>query len=374
MGRRSLLASRPSLNACLVSGLGIALSFAASARADEPAVVRVVVPGCDANAFDTDAFARSIALELRADGVSKVDVVAERGPAAPATWVATISLEASPCSEQARDIDVVIVDELTLKTVERRLSVDDLARGARARVLALAAAELLRASWSELRLADTPRGTLPVPPSVHLAVMADDAARVPTAPPTPAAPVPPSPSTTPDEASRAAPFVRADVALESRFFPAYGTALVGPGVAVSLGAAARVPLRLQLGARALFGTSYDPLGSVAVHLVTGGAAVVLAHQAGPVDVEVGPHLEVGWAQAAGSAATAGTTTGSGSAAVVDASVMLALRVTLGGPYWASIAGDAGEVIRGLNAEASGRRAAGVGGPVAGVAIGLGRSF
>jgi hypothetical protein len=357
--------------------IAFALSVAARASADEPTVVRVVVPPCDASAFDTEAFAHAVTLELRADGVEKVEVVADS--AAPASGaVATIRLDADPCTEAAQALELTIVDEVTSKTVKRRLTVDDLARGARPRVLALAAAELLRASWSELRIADAPKGAVPVPPSVRLASMdpqqtqqAHEASATAGTPSGPSPSAEPLARATPVESQ---PFLRADAQFAARFFPTYGSTLIGPSVAASLGATTRVPVRVRVDAAALFGTSYDPLGSISVDLVAGGVSAVLARHAGPLDIEVGPRLELGWGYVAGSAANVTTKAASGSTIIVDASVLFALRISLGGAYSASLTGDVGGVLHSLDAAADGRRAAGFGGPVVGVAIGVGRSF
>ena len=360
------LAARALRGAVRVLSVGLALSVASRAAADEPAVLRVVMPSCDAAAFDVDLFGKLITLELHSDGVERVDLVVERPAmdAASPGAVATITLGASPCTAEAREIDVVIVDELTRKTVERRLTVVDLAPGARPRVIALSVAELLRASWSELRMPDAPKG-FPVPTAVRLASMDLEHRR---SAPVLVPPLPP-PSTPPPS-----PMWHAGAALEARFFPTYGSTVLGPDVVLSIGSADRVPLRLRLDAEALFGTSYDPLGSISVKLVAFGAAVVLAHHTGPIDVEVGPRLEIGWGAASGNAASTTTISGSGSTAIVDASAVLALRVALFDAYWASFASDFGGVLHGLDAQADARKAAGFGGPIAGAAIGLGRTF
>ncbi len=333
--------------------------------------MRVVVPECDASAFDAQAFARAVDLELRADGAHEVEV-APSEPAAPGSApMATVRVEADPCTDRAGAVDVVIVDAVTQKTVERRVSIGDVAFSARARVLALAAAELLRASFQEIRMPWAPRGKLPVPPSVTLAATEWDRAAHPVEPRPAYAPR--EPPSSPDAVSE--PRVHVDAAAVGRFFPAYGTAVVGPSVAVSVGVSRSIPIRARLDASALFGTSYDPLGSIAVALVGGGAALVAARRAGPLDVEVGPRLSVAWGEASGRASdTATTTAGSGSAAIVDLTAVVALHVSLGGAYAASVTSEIGGVLKGLDAEADGRRSAGFGGPVAGVAIGLGRSF
>jgi hypothetical protein len=131
---------------------------------------------------------------------------------------------------------------------------------------------------------------------------------------------------------------------------------------------------VRLDLRALFGTSYDPLGSISTRLLEVGAAIVLAHTTGPVDVELGPHLGAGWGSVGGNAAGANIQASSGGGAVVDASLLLDLRVALWDSFWATLALDAGAVFDPLAGEAADRRVAGFGGPMVGVAVGASRSF
>jgi hypothetical protein len=343
-----------------------------AARADAPALVRLSVPACANEAFDVAAFSHTVTIELRADGVESVDVSPEPLPRDPtsvaAKPLATVTLVAAPCTADAADMEITIEDSATAKTVRRRLSLGDVARPARPRAIALAVAELLRASWSELRLPDAPPPSVPVPPSVRLAVFEHP-------PPVAAPPVVATPPVVvPPPVPPPAPTVRLGAAIAARFFPSAGSTLLGPNVALSYGAAETIPLRLRLDASALFGTAYEPSGSVATTLVTGGVAVVLAHASGPVDVEVGPRGEVGWGRVAGTAATAGQSATAGSEGVVTLAGLVALRVALTPAFWASLDANVGFVLAGIDSETPYGRSGGIGGAMVGVGVGLGRRF
>ena len=337
----------------------------------EPAVrVSVVTTPCSAAAVDLDAFGQAAAMELRAGGVQRVSVTsaehsspAEEGPDGPS---ALIDVAAVPCTEAAQDVEITIVDLATRKVVRRRLAVANLDRKARPRALALAVAELLRASWAELRMPDAAAAAMPVPPSV-------------TAPGEPSRPVP-APSSNAGASVIAldpadeAPAARVNLSLAARFFPTHASTVLGPDVAVSIRLSRVVPLRLRLGGGALFGTSYEPLGSVSAQLVVGGAALVLASRSGPVTVEVGPHLEGGVGRLSGHATAPDVRTSSGSEPVLLTSAQLTLGVLLLKELTASATIDVGGVLVGYKAETARGRVGGFGGPMAGVGIGIGRRF
>jgi len=143
--------------------------------------------------------------------------------------------------------------------------------------------------------------------------------------PSPALPAPAPLGLPPPPTQSTSLLLRVDVALEGRAFPSYGSALLGPNIAVSLRPTERLPRRIRVDARALFGTSYDPLGSISPQLLGGGVAVVVAHSSTAVDVELGPHLGVGWGSVSGSAAGSAIVASSGRTGIVDASVLLELH-------------------------------------------------
>jgi hypothetical protein len=125
----------------------VVASASGEAREDKPRV-SIVVVGCD------DALAREAqriaAVELRAALVA--------GTPDQATTQVTAT-----CSAQSAQLRVV--DPTTGKSLERSVALAQAAATARARLLALAIAELVAASWSELESNPDPRA----PPAVPLA-------------------------------------------------------------------------------------------------------------------------------------------------------------------------------------------------------------
>ena len=81
---------------------------------------------------------------------------------------ALASLHLVGVSETA--IRLEVWDRLTAKRVERELDVEELPEGSRALAIAVAADELLRASWAELVLIDAPETAVVPPPPVRAMV------------------------------------------------------------------------------------------------------------------------------------------------------------------------------------------------------------
>ncbi|HXI57220.1 MAG TPA: hypothetical protein VNO55_14225 [Polyangia bacterium] len=146
----------------MARGVGVALAIvttgaAVGAAPREKPRVSIAVVGCD------DALAgeaqRIAAIELRAALVE--------GPPDVATTQITATCEATSANLR-------VLDPTTGKSVERSVALSQAAPAARARLLALAIAELVAASWSELENNPQPRA----PPAAALApVAAREAAR-----------------------------------------------------------------------------------------------------------------------------------------------------------------------------------------------------
>jgi len=354
MARRRLIAALVAGIAGLLQGLPARADDVAIAA--EPTRVEIVLPTCAPGPFDADAFVRLLTVELRDEGVTRLDVVDARTATSKDTALARVTVSATPCSETASQIELTVDDAMTNKAVVRTVGVGDIVREARPRALALAIAELVRASWAELALPNAPSPGVPISERFRRLVQL----HAPLSPPPPAA-----------DPHRS---VALSVAIAARVFPTYATATLGPRVALSVAPSTSVPVRVRLDANLLFGTSYDPLGELPLGLATGGAAILLGRASNAFDVEVGPHLEVGWGWVSGEGAAAGTQTSSGGGVVVDASVAFEARFALGAAFWAALDLDAGAVLRSLEARADGRVAAGFGGPVVGMALGLARTF
>jgi len=100
---------------------------------------------------------------LRAELASRrIDLCSEQGSHA-AQAVATVEIARR---EGAAAIVVQVRDAVTAKRVERDVDLDSIPRDGQPLTLALAADELLRASWAELALSTAPRPSTPVPRAV----------------------------------------------------------------------------------------------------------------------------------------------------------------------------------------------------------------
>jgi hypothetical protein len=92
------------------------------------------------------------------------DVCVDGGPTPPVAHVAIVTLEGSPT--------VDVLDVVTSKRVSRSVDLRSIPPDGRALALALAADELLHASWAELALTHPPPLSAPVPESVTRVVEA----------------------------------------------------------------------------------------------------------------------------------------------------------------------------------------------------------
>ncbi len=327
-----------------------------AARAPSPARVRLEPPACAAPPFDASAFASLLQIELREDGVGWGSNDADPREGAPEAWVA---VEVTPCDARTREVALVLGSAATRKTSRRTVFVGDAPPPLRPRLLALAAAELVRAGWPEI----APSASVTVPPVVApLPAVPCEAppAPLPVAPPAPFRPAPPPP---PARAHLSAGFeVRALVG----HLHAEGGRL-GASIAFS----PRVPLRLTLDGGALAGSSFDRLGSVSVQLGSGALGLAGSFSISRAILEVGPEVELGGVWAQGHAFNAGVREESGSAFIAAASLAAMARAPLGDRLWLHAALRGGAVLRGVTLLAETREAGAVAGAMLGVRVGVG---
>jgi hypothetical protein len=232
-------------------------------------------------------------------------------------------------------------------------------------VIALAVAELLRATWLELTLPDAPPPQVAVPDALRRAVVRRALATLRPLPPgdrdaTAGPPGPPSRS----------PAV--SLAVASRLFPSTQTLMFGGNAAGAFPVLAP-SFALRVDGRVLVGTARDPLGDVNLGMATAGAALLLASpREAAVAAAVGPHLELGVAWATASPLDQSTTSHKGAGLVSTASLLGAfyVRVT---PQWdLALELEGGATLASFEARADSRRVTSVDGAMFGVALGLSR--
>jgi hypothetical protein len=217
---------------------------------------------------------------------------------------------------------VVHIDDLvTRKSVERTIVLEGIPPSAVPRALAIAVAELLRASWAELELADAAEDE-PPPIAEALRVRVRglrEARELPgpvIAPPPERLPPPPSPRI----AIGASGVVRA--------FPGGGVAPVGGRLAldVPLGTA----LYLVIDAEAVFGSAIHPLGAIDLGLASGGLSLRYDAAIDVVHVGIGARVAGGGAWTQGHPTSAGVVGAGGGGFVLLVGGVLGVAIDLGG--------------------------------------------
>lgn len=145
--------------ALLLAGLSFHVAPTVAHAQQMPALptgVRLVLARCD-SIVDRKSLLEQLRIELLSIGVVDIDIVdpetgASTRNASQADRIATLHVYFPECDNDAGLVNLRISDRLTAKYMERALVVSDVVENARARAVALAIVELLRASWLELVL------------------------------------------------------------------------------------------------------------------------------------------------------------------------------------------------------------------------------
>lgn len=312
--------------------------------------------GCDTPPFAAPLWRSLLRTELEGDGVEELRFEGEASDA-----LAVIRVELARCGADATALTLTIDDAVTRKSVRRGVELGDVAPGGRARALALAVAELLRASWAELGLSTASDASARPAPRVREAMLVRlvDSLRRGGALAAPTRPA----------ATRSARWgLGLSVAVLT--FPAANAALLGGRASVSLAPVRAWPLRLRLDAGLHVGTAFDPLGEIDLGIATAGIATTLHAGGERVALELGPRIEFGWSWVAGRPSVAGARAGEGDAAVFFASVLASLRVRVSPRWWTALDAVAGTALRSVIIESGMARAAGFTGPMLSLGLGV----
>jgi hypothetical protein len=330
------------------------LLHVARAEAQEsPRTVLLDVGECP-GAIEATEFVERVRIELTTDAIEAVRVGSQPDAEADLHELAVLRVEAAPCAPDTTTFLLRVDDLLTQKHVERTIDVSGVALEARPRTIALALAELLRASWSELAFVEPPPE---VPAEILTAVRlraapARDAQAL-GAPAAAAAPPDPPPAPPTPRPSLGASFLVHD-------FPSGRVAPIGGRIALEI-----VPLRelvVRIEGDAAVGSALDPLGRVDLGLADLALVVayaLLLHER--VTLTIGPRVAggVGWASGHPYAAT--TSAGSGFGAIVSVGAALTLAVTIADPLVLSFGASGEGMILGFDALVGGVPVAGIAG-------------
>ena len=254
------------------------------------------------------------------------------------------------------DLAALTVDDpLTAKSLRRVVILTGAAPAVKPRLLGLAVAELVAASWIELALNPTP--ALP--------------------------PAEPPPSAASREAGRAVARARlgsgaaswspwslsAAGAFNLTGFTS-GPVLLGGGIRLGKDLPAHLALSLDL--MFVHGSEAVSLGRVATDLITVAPALLARVRLGPVDLRGGVGLRVGGARLTGSPANPATARGDSLvAAVYGPMLTVSTSVRLWRFLLVEIAGEAGWLIRAIGGLVAHQREVSLGGAFLGFQLGLG---
>jgi hypothetical protein len=243
----------------------------------------------------------------------------------------------------------------TGKTLERVLALGDVPRVDQARLVAIAAVELVAASWSELGHPSNEAAVAPAPPPPPpLAVPTLVAA------PPPRAEAPPTPRW------------RALAVGSVRGFGGLPRPVAGGGLAAERELGARFAVGLDVLVEG--GAQPVALGSVDSLLLSGGAWGLALLHTGPVTWEPGVGLRVGWARLAGVAGATDVRAGALSAPWLGPAVSLRAVAALRAGFVASLGAEGGDAAGGATGHVDGGADVSVEGPWWGATVGLGHVF
>jgi hypothetical protein len=300
-----------------------------------PPAVHIVGPECRETPLSIAEFVDALRVELAGRGMRCCTTGADAAAAATGELLVTLAVE--PCDPNTERIGVVVTDTRRLRAVERGVSLADLPPAARPRALALAVAELLHA-------ADQPSQPQPPPP--------------PAAPPEPQ----PPPAAT---AAGARLSGGADALLRS--YPTRQTFLLGAQLSLGVSGAS---WHAALAIDGALGRPPVDLGAIAIHTLAAAVTAGPRFAVGRATIDVGASASGGWAWVRGEPSVAGVTGGSGDGFIATAGARVAVQAPSSSALRFHAAGEAGAVLRGVNAEVDGSAAAGIAGVYLSVAIGV----
>jgi hypothetical protein len=338
---------RAAAGGCLLLCLGSPALAAEPPCGTERPWVAVEATGQLPARLERDAVVDRLRVELDA---RKIDLCEARAPDATRPTrrpLATIALDASGgATPEQVSLEIEVSDDVTSKRVARAVDLAGVPVDGRAAVVALAADELLRASWAELALEGARVARRPAPPEVRAAV---------------------EPRSAPAAAERTP--VSLGVRAAAEWWSA-GLPLLGGDAGLAWLAARRLSLELYAGARAAPDEA-TPSGEISVLAgsVRGGVRLLIQDPADRAALSAAARVSGYWLRISGEA---------GPGARGDATSQVALAVELVPRLDARIARglhlalDAGAAValRGVEANDRGTTVTGLAGVAALTSIGL----
>lgn len=253
--------------------------------------------------------------------------------------------------------------EVAGRTTRRTVDLADAPSAGRPRILALLISEMVRAacapppaaSASSDVASNVPPASPPAPSPVASV----------TASPFPALGTSPKPTAMPPSSTASALVIGPSAVLDARAFPAFTAALVGGRAGVDV---AYHRLGGSLDAVVVHGSTRDPLGSVG--LTSYGVGVTVGALGGDgTRHRFGVRTDFLWTTASGESTRSDVITSEAGRMVITTAAEARIDLPLGDDVRGTFSLLAGGVLRGLYARSDERTAAGVAGPMMGIAVG-----
>ena len=339
----------------------LAFAFAATvavvatrARADDailrPASISVRASACRDAPWSGDAWVELLRVELAADGIA-----VHSAPSATSAGAPQVALDAATCAASAESVTLTFAFGDTTRT--RIVALTDVAPAARARVVAIAMAELVRSSLATMRSAGEALGAPASTPAIRAPLRLEVDVRFYREP------LPPTRS----EPDVRAPFV-VTIGGEARSFSLGGAGLFGARGGVRWSIARWAAVIVDAGV--LFGGARDPLGEVDEELASLGASLLGTGGSERVWFGVGPRIEAGVARFRGHAFDPSTLASSVNAPVAFFALAGVSTFRIAGSLSGLVALDAGTSLRSYGASADDRRVASFAGAMLSIRIGV----
>lgn len=342
MGIASALLRRSRCHRLAMAAAIVTLVYAPVARAEAPGPrpVEVSPPACKGGELPMVPFLDSLRVELSGRALACCTLI-EPGKGLSAGSSIRVALELDPCVADGDQVRVAVHDQGSGSSMERDVSLADVALSARPRALALAVAELIRA--------------LAQP-----------------APPEPRSPEPRSPQATTEEAASPVSAPRGaatSIHLEGelRALPTRDTTMWGGRVRLS---APWRSFHADLDVGVGFASAHDGLGDVFLRTASMGFGIGPRWAIPVAMVDLGLRAEAGWAWIHGEPGWAGVRTGAGSEWTACAGLRGAIQVPAATSLRPSLGVEGGFVLHGVKGESNNQPVMGMTGYYLLAALGL----
>ena len=296
-------------------------------------VVVVSPPRCEEDSFPLVSFLDSLRVELAGRGL-QCCTLAEPGDGLVIEASLHVAVaELGPCGTEPERVRITVQQRAGVsRTLEREISLTDVAQAARPRALALAVAELIRSLGEDT--SDSPKVPTSVPQQPHPS-------------PQPLTLVPASP-----------PAFSLHIEAEARSFPMRSTNLWGGRTRFTVHRQ-RFHADVDLGAN--YSHVQTDLGKLLLRSASVGFGFGPRFASASTTIDIGPHAEVGSAWIHGTTTLADVGTASGSGAIASLGFRASIEAPAEMKLKPCLTFESGGVLRTLNGTVDGQTVSAIGG-------------